>query len=329
MSAARILSLVGLALTVTSPAFAGIINTQGDVFNLNATSDVYSIVYGGPSITDNHGIAPFLNDQPFSYTVTRQGTSALAAGDTITAGEQTVALQGGLALDIHSLDLTVTSAQATLRATPLTTTLGGSLAGAIVHGISGTMAYSLLSGGQAVYAGHFVFRSEDSTLTMGIATTSGGFISVFLCGGSGGVFQSEQDASGADLTILDPAFDTQRGIDAATNGLGIELAFGAGDPAQLAEPAMLPVFAAVAGFAFARRRRHAAAQRAPGRSYKWICGGSAPSQECRHKSSKPRSRSAMPRLRSKSGALCLAALSRARNRTRSAASCPRRTASRT
>jgi hypothetical protein len=254
MGGARLLILVGLTFTVIAPVSAGTITSQGNIYDLNATTDIYSLVYGGPTI-GSHGVATFVDQAPFSYTVTRQG-SGFAAGDTISAGEQSVALQGGLNLDVHALDLTVDSQQATLATTPLTNAFGASLDGVTVHGVSGSLAYTLLAAGHAVYSGTFIFRSEDSSLTMGIATANNGVISVFLCGGSGGVFQTEPDASGADLEVLDSNFDTQQGIDAATNGLGIELAFGAPDPAAaVSEPAMLPLFALLTGITYKRRRR--------------------------------------------------------------------------
>jgi hypothetical protein len=260
MGVTRFMTVAGVVLLAAGPVSAGIVNNQGNIYNFNATTDIYSLVYGGPTI-GSHGGATFADNAPFSFNVSRQGAT-LAAGDTISAGEQLVALQGGLTFDVHALNLTVTADQATLGSTPLKDVLGTPLDGSVVHGLKGTLDYTILSGSHAIYSGTFVLRAEDSTLTMGIATERNGFFSIFLCGGSGGPFQTEPDASDAVLNVLDPDFDAQSGVDAATNGLGIELAFGTADPAELPEPAMLALFGVPAGVILAGRRRSGASPQA-------------------------------------------------------------------
>jgi hypothetical protein len=260
MRLAHLIVFAAPILVFAAPASATVTQNQGAVYNFNAVSDVYSLVYGGPTVGAN-GAAFFASPAPIAYSVTQHGSS-LAAGDTISAGQQSLALQGGLTFDIHSLNLTVTSGVATLGNTTLQNALGGSLNGATVHGLQGSLSFALLDASHIpVYRGTFIFRPEDIDLTMGLVTDFDGFLSFFLCGGSGGAFQSEPDASGAELDVLDPNSPIEQSIDAALNGLGIELAFGGpSDPANVPEPPTLPLLgAAIAGLAAARRLRNRAA----------------------------------------------------------------------
>ena len=260
MPRTHLIALAIPALFLAAPASASVTQEQGTVFNLNALSDIYSLVYGGPTV-GSHGDTFFSTPATINYTLTQQG-STLAAGDTITGGQQSFALGGGLTFDVHSLNLTITSGTATLGSnTTLKNALGASLGGATVHGVAGSMAYTLFDASHtAVYTGTFVFRPEDITLTMGLATEDDGLLSLFLCGGSGGPFQQEPDASGANLDVLDPNSPVDQAVDAELNGLGIELAFGQTDPSSVPEPATLPLLgAALAGLAAARRRRDLAA----------------------------------------------------------------------